>query len=157
QQDDALRGDGQRVEDLQGQLGVLDRRDAQGGDHHHAVGVVEHLEVDLAEVGAAVDDDVVEHLAQLAEDAPDVVDGDQVGELRADRWEQNLDPEGAVHHDLANEVGIHVVDVLDQIGDPLRVIQVEEHTNVAELQVEVDQRDLALGLVRHRHGEVGAY
>src|SRR6202022_3254991 len=120
--------------DLQCQFRVLERRDAQGGDDHHTVGVVEHLEVDLAEVGAAVDNDVVEHLAQLAEDAPDVVNRDQGGEVRADRGEQHFDAKGPVDHALANELRIHVVDVLDQVGDPLRVVEVEEHADVTKMQ-----------------------
>src|SRR5207248_7752656 len=122
-------------EDLERQLGVLDRGDAERGHYYHPVGVVQHLQVDLAQVAAAVHDDVVEHLAQLGEDPAHVVDRDQVGQLRADRGQEDLDPDGPVHHHLPDEFLVHVLDVLDQVGDPLRVVQVEEHADVPELEV----------------------
>ena len=48
-----------------------------------------------------------------------------------------------------------MLDVLDQVGDPLRVVQVEEHADVPELEVEVDQGHLGLGLVGHGDRQVG--
>ena len=111
--------------------------------------MVENLQVDLAEVGAAIDDDVVEDFAELTENATNVVNGDQVGEFRADRRQQHLYASRPIHHDLTDEIGVHVVDVLDQVGDSLRVVQVQEHADVAKLEVQVDERHLALGFVRH--------
>src|SRR5205807_1582778 len=38
--------------------------------------------------------------------------GDQVGEFRADRRQQHLYASRPIHHDLTDEIGVHVVDVL---------------------------------------------
>src|SRR5207253_7589253 len=155
EENDAVRRNRQGVQNFEGQLGVLDRRNAERGDDRDPIGVVQDLQVDLTQMGAAVDDEVVEHLAELAENAAHVVDGDQVRQLRADRGQQHLDAVGAVDHDLPDEVRIHVVDVFDQVGNALGVVEVQQYADVAELQVEIDQGDLPLGLVRHGDGQVG--
>ena len=56
-------------EHLEGELGVLDGRDGQRGDHQHPLGQLDDLEVELGEVAGAVDDDVVERAAQLGDHA----------------------------------------------------------------------------------------
>src|SRR5207245_432911 len=113
------------------------------------------FEVGVTSVGAGVDYEEVEDLPHLSKDLPAMVDCYQIPQLGADGREQDFDPEGPIHHDFANEVRVHMLDVFDQVGDPLRVVQVQGHPDVAKLEIQIDQGHPGLGRFGHRHRQVG--
>src|SRR5205807_5904371 len=131
--------DVERVEHLERQLRVLHGGDGERGDDDHLGGRLDHLEVELAEVRGGVDDDEVEAAPQLVHHGADMVGGDQVGQLRADRCQQHPDPLGTGGQHLIEQLAVDRAAGLDQVGDAAGVVQVEEHADIAELQVEVDQ------------------
>ena len=139
-------------EDLQRELGVLDRGDGEGGDHEHALGQLDDLEVELREVAGAVNDHEIEGLAQLGDDGAHVLGRDQVGELRADRGEQRPHPGGTKGQHLAHALVVDAARPVDKLGDAAAVVEVEHDPDVAELEVEIDERDAPPGLFRERHG-----
>ena len=97
---------------------------------------------------------VVVHRGELLGDDRQVLGVDELGGLGRRRREQQVDARIVLDHDLADEVAVdrrrrHDVD------DALAIeAEVEEDAVVAELEVAVDQRDLASELAMQRDRRV---
>ncbi len=102
-----------------------------------------------------VDDDPVVRDAQQVDDLAQVGRGDQVGALRRGGREQHPDPGRVVDHDRLEQVGVRLP-ALDRVEDGAVLgVQVEEDTDVAELEVGVDEADPTAGLRHESQRQVG--
>ena len=148
-------GQREQTEGLDADLQVLDARDVHARDEEDVVGLFEQREHDVVEVRGHVDDDEGAHRAQHADDAEHLLGRDRVGGRRLDRCRQHAQAgrrvgrEEAVHQ---RDVGL--VDRGRGVGRRVRRRDAEQHGDVAELKVAVDDHDLLRGTRRERHREV---
>ena len=144
-------GQREQVERLDADLQVLDARDVHARDEQDVVGLLDQREHDVVEVRRHVDDDEVEHPPQHADDADHLLGRDLVARRRLDRRAQHAQRRRFVRREQA----VHqlLVGGLDRAGGVGRRVQrrdAEQHRDVAELQVAVDEHDAA-GRVRREH------
>src|SRR5579859_2330367 len=144
---DAVAGDSQPLEDPQRQLRLLHRREAEVDQHHDAAGPLQCLQRHLPEVRAGVDHDVVEAGLEDLQDRPGVLGGDQVGELRALGAEEDLEPARRLGHQRLDELAVDVGKGLHDLVDVPARIEAEEHPEVTELEVEVEERRSLAGVL----------
>ncbi len=115
---------------------------------------LEDAEVDVVEPLVDVDQGVVVQLRQLLGDERQVLRADQLGGLGRRRREQQVDPRIVLDHDLLDEIDVDRRR-RDDVHDALAIEpEVEEDAVVAELEVAVDQGDLAPELAVERDGRV---
>ena len=145
----------QQVEGLDADLEVLDARDVDTGDQEDIVGLFEQREHDVVEVRRHVDHDVVEHRAQHAHHADHLFGGDALAGRRLDGRAQHAQCRRFVRR----EETVHQlrVDRVDHRRPRRRGVlrrDSEEHCDVTELKVGVDEHDPARIARREQHGEV---
>ena len=138
-QHEASRVDLEHPHDRLEQPGVLHPRRTQVGDHQDLVGHFDEVQADLAEVGGGVHHDAVVGAPQLLDQGPQVLGGDVIGQLGADRRGQHPHAAGPVHHHLLDHVVIRHRVVGRQVGDGALGRDVQEDADVAELQRAVQQ------------------
>ena len=119
------------------------------------VGHVEQRQGRVLEQRPAVDDDQVVGVAQPADDAPDVVDGDQLRHLRAGRCQQHADAGAVADERAVDHVHVAVGDVAQDVHDGLVLgVEVEQDAHVAELEAGIHEGDRLAQLRGQGHGEV---
>ena len=144
----------QRLEKLERELGILDRRDVEVGQEHDVVGRFQRFQRAVVEVGLAVDDDMLERLAQDLQRQFYVLGVDEVGKFRAARTGQYAHFPGHLRHQAADERRVDIGIAARDVDDGARRVQAQQHLEVAELEVEVDKRNVLARLPGQFEGDV---
>ena len=150
------------LERLEPELGVLERQGVEHPDHDDVGRVVDRRDDLRREARRRVDDDPVVVLAQDRVDLAQELGADGARLIGPARRDERMNARGVVRHEGLELVPVEDARRLGEVVDRLLRRQAETERNVAELEIEVDERDLlaalreADGEVRRRQGLAGA-
>ncbi len=124
------------------------------GDEHALVGLVEGGERLLVERRGRVDHDVVERLAEGADDPRHQPRGDPLAGVGVRRCGEHHEGVLVAGEQAIEHLDVDVVLRADRLLDGVRREELHRDRDVAEGQVEVDQADLAGALLGQGEGQV---
>ena len=111
----------------------------------------------IGERRGSVDDHVLVVAFQQTDDLRNGFGGDRLRQARLERRGQQEDLPAVRRQVSLQRVGVETIEVLSSVVDRARREELQHDRQVAELQVEVDHRDLLPGLLRQRDREVGRH
>ena len=141
------------LERLEAELRVLERQGVEHPDHDDVRRVVDRRDDLGREARRRVDDDPVVVLAQDRVDLAQELGADGARLVGAARGDEGVDARRVVRHERLELVPVEDAGRLGEVVDRLLRRQAEAQGHVAELEVEVDERDL-LAALREADGEV---
>src|SRR3954453_22468374 len=140
---DARLRERQKVERLQCEAEVLERRDVERAEEQQLVRPVERRQHRAVEERGCVDDDDVERLPRNLEQATELRFRHELSVFRAKRRRQNRQPACVLRRITRELLRIELARCDDQVVDRLVGLDAEHDRGIAELQVEVEEQRLA--------------